>query len=398
MTRLLATILLAAFLAHGPHALAQQAVTGRYYPEKQEYLVGEPIIVDFEIVNHSHRAGEIAESPCDDIGPGPFEVDGAARKRNPAPFGCGRMPISLDCLIGVSEIPAGGKYIKRLFLNGPFALDSPGTYRVRATRSQSIGRPGSNEVLAQLIVDSQFEVRLREPQQGELKNAYKTFFNDVKNKNPMIRNFAASAITQNPPIFAEGVISVLAIDAITGTARAEGLGRLGTPTARAKLIEMASSGPEEFRQPAIQALGELGNPDDCQSMLDIGNRNTNYTQGEAYMYASRICKERAIAAFLHLLTNADAQLDGYLTVAFANTTSRDAIPPLIGLLANTNEGIRGEAEEALETLTHRKSRHGTASADASNHSGMEWTNWWGAQGSTALLYGPDRCADPQPLD
>ena len=180
----------------------------------------------------------------------------------------------------------GGKYRTRLFLNGPFVLNSPGTYRVRARKSQTIGRPDSNEVLAQLSVVSLFEVTLREPQQGELKDAYKAFFKDMKNKNPMIRNFAASAITQNPPIFAEGVISALAVDAITGTARAEGLGRLGTPTARAKLIEMASSGSEEFRQPAIQALGELGNPDDCQSMLDIGNRNTNYTQGEAYMYAS----------------------------------------------------------------------------------------------------------------
>ncbi|HXO44519.1 MAG TPA: HEAT repeat domain-containing protein [Candidatus Cybelea sp.] len=398
MTRLPATILLAAFLAHGSRALGQQAVTGRYYPEKPEYLVGEPIIFDFEVVNHSPKVGEIAESNCDDLGPGPFEVDGVARKKDPAPFGCGRIPFSPDCLIGGSEIPAGGKYRTRLFLNGPFVLNSPGTYRVRARKSQTIGRPDSNEVLAQLSVVSLFEVTLREPQQGELKDAYKAFFKDMKNKNPMIRDFAASAITQNPPVFAEGVISALAVDAITGTARAEGLGRLGTPTARAKLIEMASSGSEEFRQPAIQALGELGNPDDCQSMLDIGNQNTNYTQAEAYMYAARICKQRAIPAFLHPLPNADSQLDGYLAVAFANTQSRDAIPPLIGLLANTNEGVRSDAEDALETLTHRKSRFGTASAEASNDSRTEWTNWWAAQAITALIYGPDRCADPQPLD
>src|SRR6202034_3078254 len=317
----------------------------------------------------SHKVGEIAESNCDDIGPGPFEVDGAARKKNAAPFVCGRMPISLDCMVGGSEIPARGKYIKRLFLNGPFSLDSPGTYHVRARSSQSIGRPASKEILAQLSVDSEFEVTLRAPQQGKLKKAYKPFFDDVKNKDPMIRNFAASAITQNPPVFAEAAISALAIDAITGTARAEGLGRLGTPTARAKLIEMASSGSEEFRQPAIQALGELENPDECQAMLDIGSRNRNYTQGEAYMYAGRICKQQAIPALLRLLPNADAPLYGYLTVAFANTMSRDAIPPLIGLLAN--EGVRSEAEEALETLTHRKSNYGIASAESSNDSRME---------------------------
>jgi hypothetical protein len=392
-----ATILLAAFLAPAPRATAQQAITGRYYPEKLEYLVGEPIIVDFEVVNHSHKVGEIAESNCDDIGPGPFEVDGSARKKNAAPFGCRRMPISIDCLIGGSEIRAGGKYIKRVFLNGPFALDSPGTYHVRARSNQNIGGPGSSEVLAHLNVESEFEVTLRAPQQGELENAYKPFFHDLKSKDPMIRYFAAFAITQNPPVFAEASISALAIDAITGTVRAEGLGRLGTPTARAKLIEMASSGSEEFRQPAIQALGELGNPNDCEAMLDIGNQNRNYTQGEAYMYAGRICKEQAIPALLRPLPNADAPLYGYLTVAFANTMSRDAIPPLIGLLANINEGVRSEAEEALETMTHRKSHYGIASAESSDESRMEWTKWWAANGGTASIYGPDQCADPQPL-
>jgi hypothetical protein len=86
MKRLPATFLLAAFLAHAPHTMAQQA---GYYPQKLEYLVGEPVFVDFEVANHSHKVGEIVESSCDDIGPGAFEVDGTARKKNAAPFGCG---------------------------------------------------------------------------------------------------------------------------------------------------------------------------------------------------------------------------------------------------------------------------------------------------------------------
>jgi len=397
MKRLPAIILLAAFLAHAPHATAQRAITGRYYPEKLKYLVGEPIIVDFEVVNHSHKVGEIAESSCGDMSPGPFEVDGAARKKEAAPFGCGPHAILIDCLIGGSEILSRGKYIKRLFLNGPFALDSPGTYRIRATSEQSIGRSGSKEVLAHLRVESEFEVTLRAPQEGELEAAYKPFFDGLKSRDASIRYFAAAAITQNPPLFAEAAISALAIDPITATLRAEGLGRLGTPTARAKLIEMASSGSEEFRQPAIQALGELGNSDDCQALLNIGNQNKYYTQGEAYIYAGRICKERAIPDLLRLLPNADVPLSGYLTTALVNTLSRDAIPPLISLLTNADEGVRRNAAESLATLTHRKSQYGIASAKSSNEARLEWTNWWAADGSTAPIYGPNQCADPQPL-
>jgi hypothetical protein len=397
MKRLSATILWAALFAYAPYATAQQVIKGRYYPEKREYLVGEPIIVDFEVVNHSHEVGEIAESSCDGLGPGPFEVDGATRKKEPAPFGCGPHAISIDCLIGGSEILSGGKYIKRLFLNGPFALDSPGTYRIRATSEQSIGRSGSKEVLAHLRVESQFEVTLRAPQEGELEAAYKRFFDDSKSRDASIRYFAAAAITQNPPRFAEAAISALAIDPITATLRAEGLGRLGTPTARTKLIEMAASGSEEFRQPAIQALGELGNSDDCQALLDIGNQNKNYTQGEAYIYAGRICRERAIPALLRLLPNAAPPLSGYLAAALENTLSRDAVSPLISLLTNPDEGVRRNAADALATLTHRKSQYGIESAQSSNDARLEWTHWWESKGSTARIYGPNECADSQPL-
>ncbi len=397
MKLLSVNILWAVLLAYAPCATAQQAIKGRYYPEKPEYLVGEPIIVDFEVVNHGHKVGEIARSSCDELGPGPFEVDGATRKKEPAPFVCGPKVVAVDCLMGGSEIPAGGKYIKRLFLNGPFALGSPGTYRVRATSEQPIGRSGTKEILADLRVESEFEVKLRAPQGGELRVAYKPFFDDLKSKDVLIRYFAAAAITQNPPVFAEEAIFSLATNRMTATLSAEGLGRLGTPSAREKLIEMASSGSEQVRQPAIQALGELGNSEDCQALLDIGNQNKNYTQGEAYIYAGRICQERAIPALLRLLPNADAPLSGYLAAALANTVSRNAISPLVSLLTNPDEGVRRNAADALATLTHRKSQYGIDTAKSSNDARLEWTHWWESKSSTASIYGPNECADPQPL-
>jgi hypothetical protein len=396
MKRLPIAILVGAFLVHAPRGAAQQRFTGHYYPEKHVYLVGEPIIIDFEVTNHSQAAGEIAESGCD-IGPGPFEVRGAVRKKKPEPFGCGPHPILIDCLIGAVEIAPGRKYVKRLFLNGPFVLDSPGIYQVHAKSEENITRSGSQKVVAALDVESEFKVTLRAPKEGELEAAYKPFFDDLENRDASIRYFAASAISQTPPLFAEPAISALAIDPITATVRAEGLGRLGTPTARAKLIAMALTAPEEFRQPAIQALGELGNPDDCQSMLDIGNQNKDYTQGEAYMYAGRICKERAIPAFLRVLPNADVSLSGYLAVAFENTVSRSAVVPLIGLLANPDQNVRSDAEKSLETLTHRKSQYGIASVESSEKSRIEWTNWWATNASTAPIYDSDQCADAQNL-
>jgi HEAT repeat protein len=282
-------------------------------------------------------------------------------------------------------------------------LNSPRTYHVRASSEEDIGRWGQREDLAHLHIESEFDLTLRVPREGELEAAYQPFFNDLDNGPDFeIRYFAATAIAQHPPLFVESVLTKI-VDS-PGTTIANivdasivGLGRLETPSARAKLIAMASTGPDEFRQPAIQALGELGNPSDCQVLLFIANQNKDYTRGEAYMYAGRVCKERAIPALSRLLPTADPLLSGYVAAAFENTLSRDAISPLIGLLASPDEGVRRDAEESLETLTHQKSQYGIASAESSNKSRMEWTGWWEANGRTAPIYGPDQCADPQPL-
>jgi len=389
-------LIVTAILAHVPCTRAKQVFTARYYPERHNYLVGEPIIVDLEVVNHSDTIGEISESDCAWT-PGPFEVEGAPPKKEYVPFSCGPKAIAGSCLIGASEIPAQGKYLKRLLLDGPFVLDSPGTYHVRATSEQDISRPGSSEVLARLHIDSEFELTLRAPQAAELEAAYKPFLADLKSRDPSIRYFAASAIAENPPHFAEATILALTHRQMTAIVAIEALGRLATPTARARLIQMAATGPEEFRQPAIQALGELNNPMDCRAMLGIARRNQDFTQGEAYIYVARLCKERAVPVSSQLLSGATPSLSGYLAVSFENTSSRNAVPPLISLLVNPDQGVRREAEEALQTLTHRKARFGVASAESSDKSRIEWTNWWAANGGTAIIYGPDQCAEPLPL-
>ena len=364
-------------------------------------MVGEPIIIDLEIVNHGHKAGEIGESDCSSMRAEPFEVDGAARKEKPVPFSCGRAAVVVDCLVGATEIPAEGKYVKRLFLNGPFVLNSPRTYHVHATSEEDIQRWGGRAVLAHLHVESEFDLTLRVPREGELEAAYQPFLNDLNSPDFEIRYFAVTAIAQHPPLFVESGLTKI-VDSPGTTignivdASIVGLGRLGTPAARAELIAMASTGLDEFRQPAIEALGELGNPSDCAALLSVGNQNKYYTQEEAYLYAGRVCKERAIPALVRIL-NANWWLSGYIALALENTLSRDAISPLIGLLASPDPDVRRDAEEALETLTHRKSRSGIASVGSSRKSRIEWTIWWAVSGRSATIYGPDQCADPQPL-
>lgn len=393
----IARLVFVVFLLQVPCASAQQ-VTGHFYPEKQQYLVGEPVIVDFEVVNGTNKVAEIGDFNCPWMNPHQFEVDNAPPKRKIELFGCTPQAIAGDCAGSIVEIPAGRKYLKRLLLEGPFELDFPGSYHIRASREQEIRAKGTHQVLADLKVESEFYLTLEPPTENELEAAYEPFLADLRSNDLAVRYFAASAVTQNPPPFAEAEILALANDPDIPAASIEGLARLATPAARAKLLQMSSTkSPEYLRQPAIEALGEIGNSEDCEAMLDIASQNKNYTQGEAYIVSGHICKEQAIPTLLRVLPTADSQLLMYLATAFGNTQSLNAAPPLITLLANPDEFVRRDAEEALATLTHRKSQYGIADADSAKQSYMEWSNWWASNSKRASIYGPDACAEPQRL-
>jgi hypothetical protein len=392
--KFLTKIAFAFLLVCVPHVSAQQT-TGRFYPEKQQYLVGEPVAIDFEVVNGSSKVFETSEDNCFH---GYFKVDNAAPEKRVRLFGCPKPGMSGDCLIATRQIPAGQTYQKRFLLEGPFELASAGTYHVRATRKQDVRSKETNALPVYVDVQSEFDITLRVPEEGELEAAYQPLLNDLVSRDWMVRYFAASAITQNPPRFAEAAILALADDWTLADLSINGLKRLATTAARAKLLQMASlSSPESTRQPAIRALGEIGNPEDCEAMLGIAGQNINYTQAEAYIIAGHICKERAIPVLYSLIPSAGLQLLMGIVGGLENTSSRSAVPALIGLLQNSDRNIRRDAHEALATLTHRIAKYGTADEASTRKSYGQWSNWWAANGKRARIYSSDQCTEPQPL-
>jgi hypothetical protein len=395
--KFLTKLTFACLFAYVPVASAQQ-ITGRFYPEKHQYLVGEPIIVVFEIVNNSAKAAEIGESYCPWLNPHQFEVANAPSKRKIELYGCGEKVTGGSCLGSSREIPAGGEYQKRLLVEGDFEVDSPGRYHIRAKREQTIHTKEGNDLGIDLKVDSEFDVDIRAPNAAELAATYQPLLDDLHSRDTMVRSLAASAVTQHPPDFAEAAILALADDPVIPAASIEGLKRLATPLSRAKLLQMASaSSPEYLRQPAIEALGEVGNAEDCEAMLKVASENMNYTQAEAYIVAGRICKERALPTLNDLLAADGWQLLMGVAGGLANTSSRSAVVPLISLLQSSDGNIRRAATDALATLTHRKSKYGIGDEDSAKESFSEWLDWWSIDGGTAPIYSSDQCTEPQLL-
>ena len=383
------------FLAHVPQGSAQQ-ITGHFYPDKHEYFVGEPIIVVFAMLNSTPDTVQIGEGGCPELS-NQFEVDNAAPKRKFTLFGC-IGGIAGSCLSSIREVPTGGRYLQRLLLQGDFELNSPGSYHVHAKREQKVTRKGVDDLGFDLKVDSQFDVLLREPTEGNLEDVYQPLLNDLNSRDFAARSLAARAITQNPPRFAEPAILAMTDDPTTWYASVEGLKRLATPAARARLLEMSSISSAEYRrQPAIAALGEIGNSEDCQAMLNVAAESKNYTQIEAYVAAGRMCKGEAVTVFSNLIATADPPMVGGLAYALKNTSSREAVSPLIGLLQNPDLNVRRQAVDALGMLTHRKSNYGVEDADSALQAYGDWSKWWSDNGKPAPLYSPSECVAPQPF-
>lgn len=390
----------ALFLLPASAAFAQD-FTAHLYSEKQEYLVGEPIIIVLQVANNSSRDVEVSDEHCDWLHPDQFQVTNASIRKEPGLFGCAPWGgWAGSCGSGARRLPAGGTRNQRFLLRGPFDgrfdLSQAGTYHVKASRHVRVYGNGFEDVLADIDAQNDFDICLREPKEGELEAVYQRFLPDLHSTDYETKSLAALAVTQDPPRFLENVILSLADDRDTAYQSIDGLKRLGTPAARKKLIEIASTGDQSLRQQAIPPLGQIGNPEDCDAILGIAAHNQKYTRGQAYIAAGRICDDNAVLPLTSLLSSADGELTMAIATGLGNTASRDAVPPLIGLLVNPDTFVRREAIGALFTLTHRGNQAEFHDPVDPDQAYSAWRSWWAMNSRTAMIYGPDQCPSTPP--
>jgi hypothetical protein len=272
---LVALSLLSALLL--PRQLAGQTVEGRFYPEKQTYLVSEPCIVVLDLRNPMGTPVFVSVS-CAWLDTR-FEAPSAP---NPLPavglFGCRVGGWGGDCAGSSKEILPGEDYRRRYLLDGDFRLDEPGRYKITAHHKVDFYKTDiSYRVIRSQEIVCSFYITLVKGDQEELEAAYQPLLSDVNGPPSAARTLALRAILQNPPPFLEHAILSMADDPDTAGASITGLQKLATPRAKAKLAELSGAGnPESIRQAALQALGELGDPAYCSLMLNVAEESHQY--------------------------------------------------------------------------------------------------------------------------
>jgi HEAT repeat protein len=369
-------------------------IHGQFSPEKQKYLVGEPVFVVLDLTNPGSQPVWVSNS-CVWLDTR-FEVPTPSKPHHRVSlFGCSGGTAG-SCGGGSIEIRPAEHLRRRYLLDGPFLLDTPGTYPVRAWHKVDIyaGETDYQVVTSQEVV-TEFDLTLVDGSEQELRSAYSPVLRDLNSPDSMTSWLARSAVVQNPPAFLEDVILAMADDPQTATYSVSGLQHLATPQAKAKLAKLSGAGnPEYIRQMAIEALGGLGDPIYCTVMQDVAHKSQEYSRFIALRAAGYLCGEEAFPLLTDLLAQPESSTRFEAEYALGNTRSRKAVPLLIPMLIDSDSNVRRAAKDALAALTHRRSKSDGGAAQVIQR---DWTHWWASYGTTAPIYGIDDCKEPEPL-
>lgn len=385
-----------------------QGLTGRFYPQKSSYLLGEPVWFVFEVTNKGNVPVHIEYSNpygvCAFGGGYSFDVAEAR------PLGRWRCGYGASCAGGGSEpLAAGSTYSQRLLLNQWFLVDHPGRYRVSASRNLRFGvHAGDFGILlapSSRLFKSEFEIEVVEGEKTKVENAFEPFLMNLGSPDLDRRIEAVETITAIAPPFLEKRLIALATgrDSFAQSRAIPALGRLKTAESRRVLAKLVEDRQEYYSWQAIDALAQTGDRIYVPLLEELASEPK--WQNLAIPALGELGGRDVISLlvpFIHhpLGPPSEPPVQQLAIRGLANTARREAIPYLIEALRNPL--VHRDAVNALEELTHlvvfeEKSKHWLYTEEddeTADRMARRWQRWWKSTGEKAKLYGPGDCASP----
>jgi hypothetical protein len=326
--------------------------------EKKTFLLGEPIFLIIETANDTSRAVsyDISHGRCnwDRI-----RVQGAKRRppNHQVPT-CGYGGSGSSCRQEEYALQPGEKHVGRLFINGAFILDSPGTYKVEV-------RPGTGLYIKNNTLDlssetvAEFDIKVVRGTEDQLRAVYEKLVQElaVSDYSPTGRansNTIIEAITTMAPPFLEDVLLQLSKET-TATAQAiPALGRVNTERTRKRLIELLNFSGQKTA--LIGALARTQAPFVMPAVMEYMD-NLKIVDLESYyanyyaLWNFGLFGESAVPYIKSALK--DPQRRKGAIRGLGAMGSRSAVSILIELLEESSGDELNYVRESLAQLTHR---------------------------------------------
>jgi hypothetical protein len=347
----------------------------RTHLDKPRYLAGAPAFLIFEYTNRGPVAVRFDEEDLYCMEP---NIETTLHRSIP-PVCPDRGVTIIECMGLRTELRPGQTYTFRYLLNGRFDLNQPGTYQLTV-----FGRDGKSP-------SKETHALVLEPASDQaVRLAYQPYFAQLDSADDKTRNEAVRVVSGAGAAFVEPSLLLISIDPRNGSYQAwiasEGLARLRTPLACARLAELGLRPDSEHQQQALQYMGQCGTGY-VPLLFNLVQRPDQYpaTRQFELLAAGEAGAEAAVDRLLHMTFTQESYRESVF-LALGRTGSRRAAKAIIDMLPSlAPENIQFAALSALATLTHRQSAQKDFAAKA-----KEWQQWWVEQ-DRLTVYDPRDC-------
>ncbi len=381
-----------------PVGICAEGLTGRFYPEKETYLLGEPIFIVYQVKNEGGKPVPWGSGPfygpC--AGGFTFEVPGAVLRPEWQP-GC--RGISGSCLGSIGQLGPGEESIQRFLLNERFEFKEPGEYDVEAVTAVSV-QPNSNPP-EEVEFRSSFRITLVKGDPRELEGAFQPYVRRLKEGYTLRAQEAAVAVTMLAPSFLQDLILHLARDSDEWKAglAIDALLRLNTPEARESLTQLAQQRGGDvngIEQTTIEKLGETGDRAYLPALVSLARDSYRYNRYSAARATGELGRVEAVPFLLSLLQDSDPLVREGAVQGLAGTQSREAVPGVLSMFTDSDAEVRASAVNSFTSLTHAPGDFNSVDAAGAEQAKTRASLWWRLNGERSLIYGPQGCSETQP--
>jgi hypothetical protein len=379
------TISAIAFLAFNLSAglSSAQELEGNFYPDKDTYMIGEPLFFTTEIQNKSanpaylwpHKPGQ-----CLDLYT--FFVHGPQ-------IACGNKWDNV-CESEPLLLKPGETYHERWPLDHWYRLSREGEYEV--TISHKLYVSSAITGIQDFTFSSTFKVNLIPEDKESIERALRKFERDLNSTDPEIEHAALDTMATTAPSFflQEALRLAHDKDPFRVLHAIGALRQMNVPQGRAVLAdiitgrELANHDEVEVRFHAIQALAESSDISYLSLVQRYMEDKVNDIQLESMIAVAQLGKETTTPELQRFLLSPDVTTRKNAAYALRFAMNGRAVEALIGALQDSDPAVRTRVVTSLQEMTGRSESQSNSPAEIQER----WRKWWRAQGTKTQLIAP----------
>jgi len=362
-----------------------QDLQGRFYPEKDTYVVGEPVLFNVEIKNTGKQIVYLpakGSNKCLDTYD--FSVSGSG------PVCSARW--DAVCQDDEQALDPGDAIHGQWPLENWYRFEHEGKYQVRATRHTPVRN--SRGEIQDFTFSSKFEVNLKPADPLRVQSILQDFEKKLHSGDPDVRHAALDVLANTAPSYFEATALRLSRDEdpFVVLHAVVALGRLNTPEARAALADVlapgkssAESAPNKpvtdygvARIRTIEALGRSGDSSYLGLIERYADDKNEYVQLAAMVAIAQLGKAEAVPQLQHFLLDTDPVTRKNAAYGLRFSTAPDAVDTLIDAIGDKDLRVRDRVLTSLREITGQSFGDGTPDAASAQKTQNEWRLWWNA--------------------